>query len=310
MPYCLVADISAQIVINHRIKSVFPAVTIIGEEDSTVISTEMYERIKNVLSEYPEMGIDLSSKEALEAILRTSDLADGCDRYWTVDPIDGTKGFIRGDQYAVCIALLDRLSESPLIAALGCPNLPIKNASDAEKGLLLLSIANKGNFACAMGSEIGDLEPLGRVQATADLSTAIFAGAFVSSHTNPLEIDAIKSNFSNSVPIVHMDSQCKYGLLALNRAQVYYRRHVSRNPAARKDWKCDYVEAIWDNAPGYLFVKEAGGRVTDFANNDLKFPPCKNFQVVGGILASTLTPDAHKQVIDVVQKRNPFVEKQ
>ena len=27
-------------------------------------------------------------------------------RFWTLDPIDGTKGFLRGDQYAVALALV------------------------------------------------------------------------------------------------------------------------------------------------------------------------------------------------------------
>ena len=28
-------------------------------------------------------------------------------RFWTLDPIDGTKGFLRGDQYAVALALIE-----------------------------------------------------------------------------------------------------------------------------------------------------------------------------------------------------------
>ena len=28
------------------------------------------------------------------------------DRFWTLDPIDGTKGFLRGEQYAVALALV------------------------------------------------------------------------------------------------------------------------------------------------------------------------------------------------------------
>ena len=28
------------------------------------------------------------------------------DRFWTLDPIDGTKGFLRGEQYAVALALI------------------------------------------------------------------------------------------------------------------------------------------------------------------------------------------------------------
>ena len=47
--------------------------------------------------------------------------ADGGERYWTVDPIDGTKGFLRGQQYAVALAFV--VDGEVQVGALGCPNL-------------------------------------------------------------------------------------------------------------------------------------------------------------------------------------------
>jgi 3'(2'), 5'-bisphosphate nucleotidase len=41
---------------------------------------------------------------------------------WTLDPIDGTKGFLRGGQYAVCLALL--IDARVELGVIGCPNLP------------------------------------------------------------------------------------------------------------------------------------------------------------------------------------------
>lgn len=41
---------------------------------------------------------------------------------WTLDPIDGTKGFLRGGQYAVCLALL--VDARVALGVIGCPNLP------------------------------------------------------------------------------------------------------------------------------------------------------------------------------------------
>lgn len=248
--------------------------------------------------------LNLSSKESIEAILMSSEVSDSIKRYWTVDPIDGTKGFIRGDQYSICIALIDRETELPLLSALGCPNLLVDG--EEERGMLMVSVASVGNFVCKLGQSIEELKLLPKFALQTDLSLATFTGAVVSSHTNPLEIDAIKANYGNHVPVVRMDSQCKYGLLALNRAHVYYRRHASKDSSVRKNWKCDYIEAIWDNAPGYLLVKEAGGQVTDFEGNDLRFPPSKHFKVVGGILASMLEPELHAKVVKIVQDRNPI----
>lgn len=307
----LVADISAQIIINHRIKSIFPNVTIIGEEDLTEISDSIHSKIQKILETF-NLEIDLSSKESMENILRSKEIDKEAKRYWTVDPIDGTKGFIRGDQYAICIALIDRATELPLISALGCPNLNLNdiNNNEKEKGILMISVASIGNFTCKIGEDLASLKAVPRVELQTDLSNVIFAGAFVSSHTNPLEIDGIKEKFHNDIPMIRMDSQAKYGLLGLNRAHVYYRRHASKDSSVRQNWQCDYTEAIWDNAPGYLFVKEAGGWVTDFDGNDLKFPPKKHFKVVGGILASMLTWELHQKLIKVVKERNPLVLKE
>ena len=288
---------------NYRLEKELENVVIIGEEDSTEISDSILPKIQEIFSQFPSMkDIDLSTKSCVEKILRSNKFVEGMKSYWTVDPIDGTKGFIRGDQYCVCIAMIDAEREKPILSALACPNLM---SSDGERGLLMISIASIGNFTCKIGDEIDSLKPMPKVPIHSNLSEAIFTGAFVSSHTNPLEIDGIKSSFANEIPVIRMDSQCKYGLLALGRAHVYYRRHSSKDPGARRDWKCDYVEAIWDNAPGYLFVKESGGQVTDFDGKDLIFPPKKHFTITGGILASMLTPELHQKVISIVKERNP-----
>ena len=112
-----VADICAQIIINYRLEEAIEHVVIIGEEDSTQISIEMQEKIEEIFSDLPDLsGSDLSSKESIENVLMSNDLGEEDEFFWTVDPIDGTKGFIRGDQYAVCIAMIENPAiELPLL---------------------------------------------------------------------------------------------------------------------------------------------------------------------------------------------------
>ena len=45
-----------------------------------------------------------------------------CARFWTLDPIDGTKGFLRGGQYAISLAFLVDVRVE--LGVIGCPNLP------------------------------------------------------------------------------------------------------------------------------------------------------------------------------------------
>jgi len=58
-----------------------------------------------------------------------------------LDPIDGTKGFLRGEQYAVALGLID--DGEVVLGVLGCPELPIEAARrDSCRGSLV--IAEKG----------------------------------------------------------------------------------------------------------------------------------------------------------------------
>lgn len=71
---------------------------------------------------------------------------------WALDPIDGTKGFLRGDQYAVCLALM--VDGKVQAGALGCPNLPVDPANpDGEKGIMLSVERGRGaTIVCSMSS--------------------------------------------------------------------------------------------------------------------------------------------------------------
>ena len=62
---------------------------------------------------------------------------------WTLDPIDGTKGFLRGEQYAVCLAFL--VDSKVQIGVIGCPNLPA-NLTDPNgtRGCLFVAVRGQG----------------------------------------------------------------------------------------------------------------------------------------------------------------------
>jgi 3'(2'), 5'-bisphosphate nucleotidase len=51
------------------------------------------------------LGDSMTSDQIISAIDLGSHVG-GKGRWWTLDPIDGTKGFLRGGQFAVCLALV------------------------------------------------------------------------------------------------------------------------------------------------------------------------------------------------------------
>jgi len=57
---------------------------------------------------------------------------------WIIDPIDGdgTKGFLRGEQYAVCLSSIVHAQAQLWI--IGCPNLPVDPVnSESTRGVLI-----------------------------------------------------------------------------------------------------------------------------------------------------------------------------
>ena len=67
-------------------------------------------------------------------------------RTWVLDPIDGTKGFVRGDQFAVALALLE--GGQPVLGLLGCP----KADRPASGGSIFWATRGGGAFRRPVGS--------------------------------------------------------------------------------------------------------------------------------------------------------------
>ena len=92
-------------------------------------------------------GANSSSSEQdwLDAIDKGDGTTTAKGKVWALDPIDGTKGFLRQGQYAVCLALL--LDGEPVLGVMGCPNLPVDfSKPDSETGVLFVAVKGEGAF--------------------------------------------------------------------------------------------------------------------------------------------------------------------
>lgn len=133
-----VADYGAQAIIIGTIKKAFPSDPVVGEEDADVLRkdeglrTKVWDLVK---------GHRSSSADALDDTNAMLDAIDwgkyeggNTGRMWALDPIDGTKGFLRGGQYAVCLALI--VDGHVKVGVIGCPNLstiPTQVATQEKK---------------------------------------------------------------------------------------------------------------------------------------------------------------------------------
>ena len=101
-----IADLGSQAVINLELLQSFPNDPIISEEDTDTLHSHDYLKGK-VLELVNAQVSNISGAQILEAIDYGTREMDYKSRFWTVDPIDGTKGFLRKEQYAIALALVE-----------------------------------------------------------------------------------------------------------------------------------------------------------------------------------------------------------
>jgi 3'(2'), 5'-bisphosphate nucleotidase len=248
------ADFASQALIAGWLAETFPADSLVAEEDSRMLASDpdLAERVaRRVQQARPDA--------ALHQLMSWLDRGDGCasDRFWTLDPIDGTKGFVRGDQHVVALALLEagRVAVAAIAApVLGVDLQPQPNAS----GCVVIAIRGLG--AWAMPLEGGGERRL-KVSDRRLPSEARLLRSVEDSHTDPLRLARIAARLGLTRPPIALDSQAKYLIIAGGQAELLIRLLPSARP--------EYKEKLWDVAAGALILEEAGGRVTDLHGKPL-----------------------------------------
>jgi len=274
-----IADFAVQALVCQILSSHFPGIPIVGEEDSLAIrQPENRELFAKIIHYLIKCDAPLEEKEICDCIDLGGAEPDGT--FWTLDPIDGTKGFLRGEQFAIALALLQ--GGQVRLGILGCPNLP-----PATGGTLFWAIPGQGSWKIPPRG--GSSEPI-RASVKTDPTRMKFVESYESSHSDKETQLEISRLLQISNPPEQMDSQVKYGIVASGDADIYLR---IPNPATP-----DYREKIWDHAAGSLIVEEAGGWVSDIDGKKLDFSVGKTLRHNRGILASN--GRIHSRVLEII----------
>ncbi len=124
-----VADYGSQALVCRTLAEALPADPIIGEEDAADLRRAENAAVRDaVLAAVKPLRPEAELETVLGWIDRGGATADS-GRFWTLDPIDGTKGFLRDEQYAVALALL--VDGKPILGVLACPNLTARQYQSA-----------------------------------------------------------------------------------------------------------------------------------------------------------------------------------
>jgi len=245
-----VADFALQALLGRSLEMAFPEDTLVAEEDSATLRSTQQQGIQDQVVE----SVAKSVPEAtLEEVYQWIDRGgkESAHRFWALDPIDGTKGFLRGDQYAVALALV--VKNKVQLGALACPNL--------EGGSLIIAARGQGCWRAHLTGTEG-FEKL-RVSERENPAQARVLRSFEAGHTNLERMDELMQSIGVRAEPVLMDSQAKYAVLAAGTGDLLFRLLSPASP--------DYREKIWDQAAGSLVIEEAGGRITDLDGKRLDF---------------------------------------
>ncbi len=277
-----VADYAAQAVVAMVLKQHLGEFVMVAEESSTFLRDEDNAMILDaVVAAAKEVWDDATPDLVLEAI----DMGAGDTshrRFWTLDPIDGTKGFLRNQQYAVALGLIEE--GTPTIGVMGCPNLAVDMSMPFderdEHGSLYYAI--KGEGVWESRCDDGDAESIRITRLDHDESEPISVCASVEkAHSNVSDTDRIlewiEANGLGTVgEPARLDSQCKYAVVARGQADAYLRLPTRKG----------YVERIWDHAAGCCIACESGAFVTDIFGHNLDFSHGRGLEQNKGIVCA------------------------
>ncbi|MBY9002501.1 MAG: hypothetical protein KGD73_00870 [Candidatus Lokiarchaeota archaeon] len=247
-----IADYATQIFIINKIMEQFPSDQIIAEEDDN--SFLNHDARKSISSCYETLNIG-ENIDIGKSLMKKDKYSE---RQWTVDPIDGTKGYQKGLSYAIGIGFM--IKSNPKICTISVPNY--------KKFGKAIFIAEKDN-----GSKIA-------INNSEFISLSVSNQSYLKQakmchslhYDEPWVMDfAARAEITNFVQI---DSMAKFCMIADGTADLYIKpMNKSRSFA-------------WDFLPGTLLVQEAGGTVSDLQGNRIEFNDDKCMVSAPGLIAS------------------------
>ena len=277
-----VADLAVQAVVSRALDERFAHDPLMAEEESSELRSVAWADLLDQVTEHVHLVRPERPKSAviLDWIERGQQPVAPLRRYWVLDPVDGTKGFLRKEQYAIALALVEL--GRVLLGVLACPNLPgALDSSTAAQGPVLgqLYAATRGGGAQRLDLGADDAivatSPI-HVSTNSDISLARWCERVESSDKNhDLTAQVVGRVGIRSAPD-RLDSQAKYAVVARGESSLYLRHSLNRS----------YREKVWDHAAGVVITEEAGGRVSDVSGRPLDFSQGRELSANQGIVAT------------------------
>jgi 3'(2'), 5'-bisphosphate nucleotidase len=219
-------------------------------------------------------------------------------RIWMLDPIDGTATFLRGEQYAISLALIEDGKEK--VGVLGCPNLILKTGrvqeavvDDRGYGLMLSAVKGQGATIRPIGT--GSLRPAAKIERLGEGPIDLKDLHFVDSSQSNIwwheKVREVAARVGAAYPGTDLwSSHMRYVALIVGGGDVQLR-------IPRRLMTPGYV---WDHAGIQLIFTEVGGKITDLNGKDINFGTGRELANNWGIIAAK--HGVHSRILNVVNE--------
>ena len=204
--------------------------------------------IEGLLDGFPGDGI-----LAEEATARELPSPTDRPRHWTIDPIDGTRGFARkNDEFAIQIALVDR--GDPVVGVVYEPAPERLTWAARDEGCWARLPAEADAVRCSVS------------RATERPVVAM------SRSRRPPQVEELLRAFDGERSVATYSAGIKLALVARGECDLYLGDYLTLHD--------------WDVAPGHVLVEEAGGRVTNVDGKPIRYGGSGRSLAGRGVLAT------------------------
>ncbi|BBH00812.1 Inositol monophosphatase family protein [Prunus dulcis] len=342
-----VADFGVQALLSLELGKRFPSIPLVAEEDSAFV------RSNNLVGSVFDAVISKSSHgenpwtpdHVLEAIDRGGQ--DGSTfgaqpaTYWlniiafqnelrsimqVLDPIDGTQGFVKGNQALYVVGLALVIDGQIVLGVMGCPNWQnaVSNKSTSEvqeekntppgSGIIMVAHTGCGTWTKRLSSVLNLTAkmPYSWTQCFVDECCVVEEARYSIRASDAWESYPLSTLFTSTTSadsivegqILLVKSCCgslsKYIMVASGRVSLYM-----------QNVKVQKVTKAWDHAAGIICVYEAGGKVTDWKGDQINLAADqlgrRNIYPSGGILVTN--GNLHNRLVEMISSNSSTVSR-
>lgn len=270
------ADYGAQALICRVLAEQFPSDAVIAEESGSqfrhLASAEQQQNVADLLSK------TLAEPVTPDDIATWLDFGKGvqAERTWIIDPIDGTRGFIAGRHYAICIGVLE--GEALTGGYMACP------AYEKQMGGALFYVEDGQTWRASLEDAMPAPQKV-QVSRQTDRAQMRIVQSYERAESIRQRLQALLQQAGlGASRLDSVDSMEKYALVACGDADVLLRLWDKEAPRPKM---------IWDHAAGVALVQYAGGQASDMDGSPLIFHqgnamPNRGFLVSSGVAHSAL----------------------